>query len=153
MGSRMDDAIDSALALVAFSQNNVAHADTKIGVLCVAQVGFALASVNSAWITGEGPVPVVLPVAACTVAFLASGYHIAQALRPRLRFHRDGWLGMGAPCPGPRKPLTAEEAWQMAELLAEIARTKNEHIRRAVPWVAVMLTVIVASGLSEKVLG
>jgi hypothetical protein len=151
MESREEDAIDSALAVVAFYQNNVAHADTKIGVLCVAQVGFALALVNSDGMTGGGPVPPHWPLVACTAAFLVAGYHLVQALRPRMSF--GGRTRREFHALGPDNRLRVEDAWRMARILSGIARTKNQHIRRCIPWVAIMLSVIVMNGVAELSFG
>ncbi|NKY99625.1 hypothetical protein [Nocardiopsis alborubida] len=151
--SPRSDGIESALAVVAFFQNNVAQADTKIGFLCVAQVGFAMALVNGGGTGDTGPLPVALPVLVCAFAFLVAGYHLVRALRPRLRFHSGGRAVTGFPRPRPRQPLTSDEVWRMAEILSGIALEKNRHIRRCIPWLALMLVVIVANGLAERAWG
>ncbi|WP_150241572.1 hypothetical protein [Nocardiopsis quinghaiensis] len=153
MESHKGDGIDSALSVVAFFQNNVAQADTKIGFLCVAQVGFAMALVNGNGTVGAEPVPTNLPLLVCAFAFFAAGYHLVQALRPRMRFHSEGRRVTGFPRPRPQQPLTPDEVWRMAEILSEIVRDKNRHVRRCIPWLALMLIVIVANEMATEVLG
>ncbi|WP_159941679.1 MULTISPECIES: hypothetical protein [unclassified Nocardiopsis] len=153
MESHGGDGIDSALAVVAFCQNNVAQADTKSGFLCVAQVGFAMALVNGGTSTAPGSPPAVVALLACAFAFVVSGYHLVGALRPRVRFHGGGRLVTGFPRPNPESPLTSDEVWRMAEVLSGIAMAKNRHVRRCIPWLAFMLVMIVANGVLGKVFG
>lgn len=148
METHREDGIESALAVLAFYQNNVAQADTKIGFLCVAQVGFAMALVNGKPPTTPDFVPTLIPLLTCAVAFLASGYHLFRALRPRMRFHHEGRMMGGFLPPRPKNPLTSAEVWRMAEVLSGIVSAKNWHVQRCIPWLALLLALIVANGLS-----
>ncbi|HJE58286.1 MAG TPA: hypothetical protein K8V84_07190 [Nocardiopsis listeri] len=153
METRGEDGIESALAVVTFYQNNVAQADTKIGFLCVAQVGFAMALVNGKPPATPDFLPTLIPLLACSFAFLASGYHLFRALRPRMRFWDEGRMIGGFLTPRPKNPLTSDEVWRMAEVLSGIVSAKNWHIQRCIPWLAFLLSLIVANGLSGIILG
>ncbi|MEE2042100.1 hypothetical protein ABZ234_02560 [Nocardiopsis sp. NPDC006198] len=150
MESRREDVIDSALAAVAFFQNNVSQADTKIGFLCAAQAGFAMALVNGEGVSEGHPITSALSLLACAFAFLASGYHLVLALRPRTLFRGGGRMVIGFPRPNSERPLTADEVWRMAEVFSTISRAKNQHIRRCIPWLAFMLVLVVANGLAGR---
>jgi hypothetical protein len=77
-----------------------------------------------------------------------------QALRPRLqappapnRFGITGITGITGIVGSATRSSTADlsaEAWEMARLLAEIARIKYTHIARAIPWTAAMVVLGVA---------
>lgn len=147
-----EDGIHSAFAVVAFFQNNIGQADTKIGFLCVAQVGFALALVNTDPRADVGPVPGWVPLLVCCVVFALSGRHLVLALRPRTLFGR-GRMVMGFPEVPLRRPLTADEVWGMVSVLVRVSRDKNHHIRRCIPWLSLMLVLIVLNAVVPHMAG
>ncbi|MBB6174600.1 hypothetical protein HNR23_004660 [Nocardiopsis mwathae] len=145
------DDISAALASMTLFQNNVQQADGKVGTLLVAYAGAAVAAMSSqSELTEQGGVVAAVLLATFTFTFLGSGYHLAQALRPRMgaprATNRFGIAGARACRPGDRA-ITTAEAWEMSQVLAVIARRKNFHVARAIPWVAAMLCV----GLSGAV--
>ncbi|WP_152471689.1 hypothetical protein [Nocardiopsis gilva] len=116
-----------------------------MGALLVAYAGAAVAAMSSqSELSERGDVVAALLLAGFTIAFLGSGYHLAQALRPRMGVphgaNRFGLTGIGASWPAPT-PFTSAEAWEMSQMLAAIAQRKNFHVARAIPWVAGMLSV------------
>ncbi|CAL9475936.1 hypothetical protein SUDANB121_02949 [Nocardiopsis dassonvillei] len=152
MASSEEDGIHSAFAVVAFFQNNIGQADTKIGFLCVAQIGFSLALINTGPPLGAGPLPGWLPLLACCVAFVLSGYHLVSALRPRTLFGR-GRMVMGLTDFSPGRPLSTDEVWGMVSVLVRVSREKNHHIQRCLPWLSLMLFLIVLNGAVSQVVG
>ncbi|MFF4410228.1 hypothetical protein ACFY2W_24650 [Streptomyces sp. NPDC001262] len=130
-------------ALTAF-QGYVQQADAKVNTLLMVHTGGVVAAVAA--LGGRAAIrwtPVVDGLLlAFAVAFCASGFHIAKAIRPRLHAPTPpnpfGITGVGLP-PPPCRRAQCEQAWAMAELLGEIALAKNRHVQRAVPWTALML--------------
>ncbi|WP_336214072.1 hypothetical protein [Nonomuraea sp. LPB2021202275-12-8] len=143
--------VASALATAAVCQNSVEHADTKAGVLIMVHAG------GAAMLAGQiGPAFGIVRgggwfallglamFAMFAVSFVASGHHLAQALRPDLR-PPDRPSRFSIVC---RPSLTAgrsdpaqeaEEAWAMARLLGEIAERKHRRIATAIPWTCLMV--------------
>ncbi|MGW1196216.1 hypothetical protein ACWD4B_10240 [Streptomyces sp. NPDC002536] len=139
-------------ALTAF-QGYVQQADAKVNTLLMVHTGGVVAAVTT--LGGRAGIrwtPVVgVLIAAFGVAFLISGFHIVQAIRPRLHaptpLNPFGITGVGLP-PPPCRQAQCEQAWAMAELLGEIALVKNRHVQRAVPWTALMLCLGIAAAVA-----
>lgn len=84
------------------------------------------------------------------VAFLVSGYHVLQALRPRMDPPAlPSRFGIVGPQPeGTAAPETqAAEAWAMSRLLSRIALLKNRHLATATPWAGAMISCAVFAAL------
>ncbi|SCG67454.1 MULTISPECIES: hypothetical protein [Micromonospora] len=87
-------------------------------------------------------------VLAFTLAFLVSGYHLMQGLRPRLtppaptnRFAFPAIAAGTADTTGPAGAAAlCAESWALARMLADIAMTKNRHVSKSLSWVSVMVT-------------
>jgi hypothetical protein len=141
----------SALTAATVCQSYVQHADTKAGVLIVVQAGGA-----SMLAAQMGPVFAILRggdwiglvglvlLAAFAVSFVASGYHLVQALRPDLRPtdrpSRFSIVNRPSRNAGHGNPAQqAEEAWATVRLLGEIAARKHRRIARSIPWTCLMV--------------
>ncbi|MDL4772813.1 MULTISPECIES: hypothetical protein [Thermomonosporaceae] len=146
----MDDGerdLTVTLALLNSFQNHVQHADTKVSTLLAVHAGTALAVVaaQDGPLDQAGPAWSVL-LAVFVLALAVSGYHLLQALRPRLhgprrysRFAIACLTGDAEP-PASADPASERaEAWAMIRLLADLARAKHAKVARAVPWTAAML--------------
>ena len=140
------------------------QADSKVSMLLVVHSGIAVvvsthlreavALVASGGAAGLTAVPLL---AAVMVGFLISGYHLMQGLRPRLippapdnRFAfpavATGALGgPEAPAAGVASGRLRAEAWESARRLAEIAMVKNQHVVRALNWMALMVLAALAA--------
>ncbi|MDH6123513.1 hypothetical protein [Kitasatospora sp. GP82] len=153
--------LEVALSALTSFQGYVQQADSKVNTLLVVHTGGAVAVVSA--LGGRSglrhPTPTVLLLAGFVVAFLVSGYHVAQALRPRLdpptppsRFAITGMVPDSPDGVGPEHAATdaaaqRTEAWAMVRLLSRTALAKNRHLARAVPWTAAMLALGVATAL------
>lgn len=153
-----DTRADATLALTMMNtfQGYLQHADAKVSTLVVAHAGAAVAIIAtpSSALGRHGVVaPAVL--ALFGVTFLMSGYHLIQALRPRLSSpvppSEFGLMGVSAEPPADPS-AQRDAAWEMVRIFAEIARVKHEHVARAIPWTAAMLVVglggVVATALA-----
>lgn len=148
---------DVTIALTAMStfQGYVQQADAKVSTLVVIHAGAAVAIMASQTTLTAHPRPAALATFALfALALLASGYHLVQALRPRMhpphRLSRFAITGMMSDDP---IVDASAEAWQMARLLAELAEVKNRHIARAIPWTAAMIVIGVAAALVTALTG
>ncbi|MGW4645112.1 hypothetical protein [Kitasatospora sp. NPDC004289] len=151
-------ALSVALSALTAFQGYVQQADSKVNTLLVVHTGGVVAVVSA--LAGRDtparfPVPTLLVMAGFVAAFLISGLHLVQALRPRLsppvppsRFAMTGvgHLGLGHVA-GADPDAQRVEAWAMAQLLGQIALLKNRHLSRATPWTAVMLLLGVVAAL------
>lgn len=144
-------------AINASFQAATANADSKVNMLVVVHPGATLIAISQAGevasiVDGGGSraVLAVLLTAAFMLCFIASGHHIIAALRPRTTVAGDdnvfafplvgpGDAGLG----GYTVAELSAQAWQLAGVLAEIARTKYHHVRRSIQWVAALLMVVV----------
>ncbi len=148
MRPRADDAhAEATLALSVMNtfQGYLQHADAKVSTLVVAHAGAAVAVIATPSSTmGRHGVLGASVLTLFVVAFLMSGYHLIQALRPRLYSSvppsEFGLMGISV------EPLTdplaqRDAAWKMAQIFAEIARVKHKHVARAIPWTAAMLVI------------
>ncbi|MFB7667316.1 hypothetical protein ACFC1R_25800 [Kitasatospora sp. NPDC056138] len=144
-------------------QGYVQQADSKVNTLLVVHTGGAVAVVSTLGGRGDLRHPVLtwILLAGFATAFLVSGYHVTQALRPRLdppvppsRFAITGLAdddGLGAVGPDTARwdPAAQRiEAWATARLLSQIALVKNRHVVRATPWTASMLALGMAAALT-----
>lgn len=148
---------DVTIALTAMStfQGYVQQADAKVSTLVVVHAGAAVAIMASQTTLAARPRPVALVTFALfALALLVSGYHLVQALRPRMRpSHRPsrfGIIGMMSDRPIDDAPA---EAWRMARLLAELAEVKYRHIACAIPWTAAMIVIGVTAALVTTLAG
>ncbi|GAA1196031.1 hypothetical protein F4556_003680 [Kitasatospora gansuensis] len=151
-------ALTVALSALTAFQGYVQQADSKVNTLLVVHTGGVVAVVSA--LAGRDapvrfPLPTLLVMAGFAIAFLLSGFHVLQALRPRLdppvppsRFAITGinHLGLGH-ATGVDPAAQRIEAWAMAQLLAQIALVKNQHLARATPWTAAMLVLGVGAAL------
>jgi hypothetical protein len=144
-----------ALAAISTFQAYVQQADAKVSTLIVVHAGAAVATMASQTTLTTHPRPAALATFAMfALALLASGYHLVQALRPRMhpphRLSHFGITGMMSD-----RPIgdASAEAWQMARLLAELADVKYRHIARAIPWTATMIVLGVAATLVATLTG
>ncbi|MGW7007280.1 hypothetical protein ACWGCW_31855 [Streptomyces sp. NPDC054933] len=141
-----------ALAALATFQGYVQQADAKINTILMVHTGGVVAAVAA--LGGRAairwtPIAVSLLVA-FGVAFVMSGCHVVQAMRPRLHpptpLNSFGITGAGLTPPDSRQ-AQYEQAWAMAGLLGEIALIKNRHLVRATPWTALMLALGVLAAI------
>jgi hypothetical protein len=147
------DQLQAALSTAAFMQASIQQADSKVGICVAVQAGLAAVFATQAdkmsrtWAasTGAGVTASVF-TALFAFAFLASGYFLTQAVRPRLapptlpnRFGAASLVRMttAEAVADPARGLY--EAWDLARLLAGICLTKHGYVHKALPWVAVML--------------
>jgi hypothetical protein len=160
MGPENDhDDGDTALALALMNtfQGYLQHADTKVSTLVVAHAGGAVAVIASPPSTiGQHGALALSAFALFVGAFLMSGHHLIQALRPRLTASLPpsafGLMGISAePLADPAEQR--EAAWRMARIFAEIARIKHEHVARAIPWTAGMLIVGLGGVIARTLVG
>lgn len=160
MGSEMDHShAETAMALTMMNtfQGYLQHADAKVSTLVVAHAGAAVAVIAAPLnITGRSGAVALPALVLFAGAFLMSGHHLIQALRPRLTASVPpsafGLMGISA------KPLTdlsdqRDAAWKMAQIFAEIAQTKHVHVARAIPWTAAMLVIGLSGVIVRAFLG
>lgn len=132
-----DRDLDLALSTAAEMNRVIAGADAKAGLVLAAQ-GVALAGIASALRAGP-PLPAVVELVAVGVIVLAgiSVVLLVACLWPRTHGAGAAWfafpaLGLGAaPTPRPDAAEFAEQAWEQAGALAEIARRKYRWFRTA----------------------
>ncbi len=160
MRPRADDThADAALALSVMNtfQGYLQHADAKVSTLVVAHAGAAVAAIATPSSTvGRHGVMGVSVLALFVVAFLMSGYHLIKALRPRLysSLPPSEFGIMGISAEPPADPLAQRDAaWEMAQIFAEIALVKHEHVARAIPWTAAMLVIGLCGVAASAFLG
>jgi hypothetical protein len=150
---------DTTMALTVMNtfQGYLQHADAKVSTLVVAHAGAAVAVIATpSSITGQHGVMTVSALALFVGAFLMSGHHLIQALRPRLTSSvpPSAFGLMGISIEPPRDPSAQRDAaWEMARIFAEIARVKHEHVSRAIPWTAAMLVIGLAGVITSALLG
>lgn len=132
------------------------QADSKISMLLVIQPGAGMVAMAQAGRVvelvraGGAIAAVLLALSGMFVAcYLISGYHLLAALRPRTPatgaanvFAFPDIQRSGRQLGSFTAEQLRDQAWRLAEVLADIAMTKNLHIRRAIAWIAVLLVVI-----------
>ncbi|MGH3389663.1 MAG: hypothetical protein ACRDOO_12390 [Actinomadura sp.] len=137
-----------AVTVMATFQSYLQHADAKVSTLLVAHAGAVVAVMAAlpSLPNLNGPSNLILPMllVAFFIAFLLSGHHLVQALRPRLRTpippSAFGVMGISDRLPvGFQSQRDA--AWQMVRLFADLAETKHRHVAKAIPGTAAMLTI------------
>lgn len=160
MGPRTDQThADTTTALTVMNtfQGYLQHADAKVSTLVVAHAGAAVAVIATPSSTmGRHGVVAVSGLALFVGAFLMSGHHLIQALRPRLNSSvpPSAFGIMGISVDPPTDPAAQRDAaWEMARIFAEIARVKHEHVARAIPWTAAMLVIGLAGVIAGALLG
>lgn len=127
------------LTTVSSFQDTIRHADTKATILLTLQ-GSLAASIVANWNPDASP-PVMI-CAAMFVCFAAvSCVRFAIALRPRTDglsvANRFGFVSVSAypaTCDGMDARRLQQDAWQLAVLLAEIAKVKHRHVLAGMPW-------------------
>ncbi|WP_242886683.1 hypothetical protein [Actinomadura litoris] len=148
-----------AVTVMATFQGYVQHAEAKISTLLVAHTG-AIVAVMAALPTlppPGGPSGLMMSALYLTfaTAFLLSGHHLIQALRPRPRTpvppSAFGVFGVSPQFP-PDGPAQRDAAWQMVRLFAFLAETKNRHVAKAIPGTAVMLASCLACIAAGQIL-
>jgi hypothetical protein len=142
--------LETALAAMTAAQGYVQQADAKVNTLLVLHTGGTVAVLGVLGGASGRSVVVWMLLALFALAFLVSGYHVLQALRPRLESPGlPNRFGITAARPtdadDPAEP--AAEAWAMARLLSRIALLKNRHLARATPWAGVMISSAVFAAL------
>jgi hypothetical protein len=142
--------LKTALAAMSAAQGYVQQADAKVNTLLVLHTGGTVAVLGVLGGTAGRSAVVWILLSLFALAFLASGYHVLQALRPRLdppalpnRFGIVGPRPEDDADPG----LPAAEAWAMSRLLGRIALLKNRHLVKATPWAGVMISCAVFAAL------
>lgn len=141
--SAPSDDINVALAAMTTFQSYIQQAEAKINTLVVVHAGAAVAIMASQTTLAAHPRPaIVIAFVLFAAALLGSGYHLAQALRPRPHTPRtrSNFGITGITSGRPIGTVTAADAWEMARLFAELAEIKYRHIARAIPWTATMIT-------------
>ncbi|GGP03323.1 hypothetical protein LDL08_11350 [Nonomuraea glycinis] len=147
----------SALTAATVCQSYVQHADTKAGVFIVVQAGGAsmLAAQmgpvftilrGCGWVALAGLVLLI----GFAVSFVASGYHLVQALRPDLRPtdrpSRFSIVNRPTRNAGHGNPgQQAEEAWATVQVLSEIAARKHRRIARSIPWICLLVVTTIGA--------
>jgi len=133
-----------ALAALGTFQNYLQHADAKVSILSAVLAGSAGAMLSAA--DGAPATYALLYLA----VFLCAGFHLAQALRPRLdddpATSAFGIMGITEPLPAPTA-AQRDEAWAMVRILAHVAARKHRHVIRALPWTAASV-VLALTGVS-----
>ncbi|MGV9453321.1 hypothetical protein [Streptomyces sp. NPDC003635] len=153
-GRAMEIAVAAGLGALSAFQGYVQEADAKINSMLVVHTGGVVAVVTTLG-NGDrhrqGPLTDAA-LALFAVTFVVSGYHLARAMRPRLRVPLPlspfGFMGLDIPPAADPRELCAQ-LWDMARLLGVIAHAKNRHLLRAMPWTGVML----CCGVAVAVLG
>lgn len=135
--SAPSDDINVALVAMTTFQSYVQQAEAKINTLVVVHASAAVAIMAAQTTLAAHPrTAAVTALALFAAALLGSGYHLAQALRPRphapATTSRFGITGITSG--RPIGAASAAEAWEMARVFAELAETKYRHIARAIPW-------------------
>ncbi|MFY1652190.1 hypothetical protein ACN27J_15010 [Solwaraspora sp. WMMB762] len=162
-GGRLSPAeeLQVATAINASFQAATAQADSKVNMLVVVHPGATLIAVSQAGqiagVVAHGGLQAALAIlltVAFMVCFVASGHHIIAALRPRTAVAGDANVFAfplvrpgGATLSGYTVEQLATQAWQLAGVLAEIARTKYRHVRKSIHWVAALLMIVVVWSL------
>ncbi|WP_067475054.1 hypothetical protein [Actinomadura hibisca] len=139
-----------ALTAVGTFQNYLQHADAKVSVLSAVLAGSVGAMLSAA--DGTSAAFALLYLA----AFLGAGFHLIQALRPRLDddpvTSAFGIMGIGEHLPADAD-AQRDEAWAMARILAGVAALKHRHVARAVPWTAASVVLAVTEVLWVSITG
>ncbi|GAA3749438.1 hypothetical protein [Salinactinospora qingdaonensis] len=159
--------VDTATALTALTmfQGYVQQADAKVGTLVVVNAGSAFAVMAAqAESAGQRGSLASLLLVVFTIAFLASGYHLVQALRPRRtpapqssRFSIAMDRYQNGEIPPYDKAETnavdeVREAWELSRVFATLARLKHAHVARSIPYTSVMLVAALGSVVVESLL-
>lgn len=150
---------DATMALTVMNtfQGYLQHADTKVATLVVVHAGAAIAVIATpSSLTARHGAVALAVLALFAGAFLMSGHHLIQALRPRLTasIPPSAFGLMGVSVTPPTDPrVQRDAAWEMARIFAEIARTKHEHVARAIPWTAAMLLIGLGGVITAVILG
>ncbi|MEV5575780.1 hypothetical protein AB0L06_37570 [Spirillospora sp. NPDC052269] len=138
-----------AVAAVGTFQNYLQHADTKVSALSAVLAGAAGAMLS----TGSGS---ATSAVFFLVTFLGAGFHLVQALRPRLdgdpTTSAFGIVGITRHLPADAV-AQRDEAWAMARILAHAATLKHRHVVRAIPWTAASVLVAVTRILWSSLSG
>jgi hypothetical protein len=139
-----------ALTAVGTFQNYLQHADAKVSVLSA-----VLAGSGGAMLSAAGGTPATFALL-YLVAFLGAGFHLAQALRPRLdddpATSAFGIMGITEHLPADAA-AQRDEAWAMARILANVATLKHRHVVRAIPWTAASVVLAVTEDLWGSITG
>ena len=137
-----DPAHDAMVALTAVGtfQSYLQHADAKVSVLYVVLASSAGTMLG---IADGASTAFALPY---LVAFLGAGFHLAQALRPRLEgdpaASAFGIMGITEHLPADTV-AQRDQAWAMARILATATALKHRHLTRALPWTALSVALAV----------
>ncbi|CNE35721.1 Uncharacterised protein [Mycobacterium tuberculosis] len=137
-----DPAHDAMVALTAVGtfQSYLQHADAKVSVLYAVLASSAGAMLSTARGTSIAFALLYL------VAFLGTGLHLTQALRPRLKgdpaTSAFGIMGITERFPADTV-AQRDEAWAMARILAAATALKHKHLARALPWTALSVALAV----------
>jgi hypothetical protein len=147
----------TALTVMSTFQGYLQHADAKVSTLVVAHAGATVAVIATpSSITGRFGLVALAGLALFIGAFLMSGHHLIQALRPRLTSSVPssafGLMGITEELPTDIVEQR-DAAWEMARIFAEIARVKHRHVARAIPWTAALLVIGLGSVIAGTVLG
>ncbi|MGW4813823.1 hypothetical protein ACWEPB_19585 [Kitasatospora cineracea] len=145
--------LETALAAMTAAQCYVQQADAKVNTLLVLHTGGTVAVLGVLGGASGRAVVVWVLLALFAAAFLVSGYHALQALRPRLDSPAlPNRFGMAGPRPeGAVDPQAwAEEAWELSRLLSRIALLKNRHLAKATPWAGAMISCAVFAALVRR---
>ncbi|WP_330254548.1 hypothetical protein OG874_08390 [Nocardia sp. NBC_00565] len=144
--SPVDD-LNTALRTVAEFNRVILAADTKAGLLLTAN-GFALTGLVTTNRTSMSTALVVMAIGLAVSLIVCMGY-LAATLRPRLGSAGPGnWFcfpSFPTDVSGrPKAPTLADQAWQQAGTLAEIAQHKYRRFGVALRWTAISLVVFLA---------
>jgi hypothetical protein len=139
-----------ALTAVGTFQNYLQHAEAKVSVLSAVLAGSA-----GVMLSAVGGTPATFALLH-SVAFLGAGFHLAQALRPRLdndpATSAFGVMGITEHLPSDAA-AQRDEAWAMARVLADLATLKHRHVARAIPWTAASVVLAVTEVLWISITG
>lgn len=138
-----------ALAAVGTFQNYLQHADAKVSVLSVVLAGSAGALLSTSGDTSAAFAVLYL------VAFIGAGFHLVQALRPRLNdpvTSAFGIMGISEHLPADAA-AQRDEAWAMVRILADVAALKHRHVVRAIPWTAASVLLAITKVFWVSIIG
>ncbi|MEU7000656.1 hypothetical protein [Nonomuraea sp. NPDC046570] len=149
------DSLSVALTELATFNGYIQQAESKVTTMVTVHLGAtALAAAQAGeltplWAAGLPAAGAVAALLAAFVAgFLTAGHHLLRALRPDLRApERGGHFGLVRPTGTARHPANVaeqlEEIHLLVEVLREVALHKHRRVRRAMPWMGLMLASLV----------